>query len=63
MLSENQLSNIAQWVSEFPRYSHVINDPTVRWMFAKQPPPADPTEVPPDLWSHLSHELAGQVRE
>lgn len=63
MLSESQLSNIAQWVSEFPRYSHVINDPTLRWMFAKQPPPADTTEVSQDLWNYLSEELAGLVHE
>jgi hypothetical protein len=55
MLSDAQKSNIAQWVSEFPRYSHVITDPSVMFIFANDPPPND-TEG--DQWNGLAHELA-----
>jgi hypothetical protein len=57
MLSDAQKSNIAQWVSEFPRYSHVITDPSVMFIFAKDPPPNDPLEVPGDLWNALTTDL------
>ena len=59
MLSEQPKRNIAQWVSEFPRYSHVINDPSMLFIFANDPPPIDATEVPPDLWDALTNDLKG----
>lgn len=59
MLNETQKSNIAQWVSEFPRYSHVITDPSMLCIFAKDPPPNDTTEVSPDLWDALTNDLKG----
>lgn len=57
MLSETQKSNLAQWVSEFPRYSHIINDPTILFIFAKDPPPVDTTEVPAELWKALTDDM------
>lgn len=59
MLTDQQKSNLAQWVSEFPRYSHVITDPSMLFIFAKDPPPIDATEVPPDLWNALTTDLMG----
>lgn len=57
MLTDAQKSNIAQWVSEFPRYSHVITDPSMVCIFAKNPPPADPVEVDPEIWEALANDL------
>ena len=57
MLTDSQKSNIAQWVSEFPRYSHVITDPTTISIFSKQPPPNDPLEVQPHIWNALVNDL------
>jgi hypothetical protein len=57
MLTDAEKSNIAQWVSEFPRYSHVITDPTTLCIFSKDPPPIDTSEVPPDIWEALTHDL------
>jgi hypothetical protein len=59
MLTSEQRSNIAQWVSEFPRYSHVITDPTMLCFFSKEPPPNDTTEVSHDLWDSLTEQMAG----
>lgn len=57
MLTDMQKSNIAQWVSEFPRYSHVITDPSMVCIFAKDPPPNNPMEVPPNIWTALTDDL------
>lgn len=59
MLSADQRSNLAQWVSEFPRYSHVITDPQLICFFSKEPPPPDTTEVHEDLWISLTAEING----
>lgn len=59
MLSAEQSSNLAQWVSEFPRFSHIITDPSLLCLFSKEPPPQDPTEVDEHLWNSLTAELQG----
>jgi hypothetical protein len=59
MLSAEQRSNLDQWVSEFPRFSHIITDPTMICFFSKEPPPPDRAEVNNDLWDNLTQQLAG----
>jgi hypothetical protein len=60
MLSDQQRSNLAQWVSEFPSFSHIITDPQLICFFSKEPPPNDTTEVHEDLWDSLTADLQGQ---
>lgn len=59
MLSGEQRSNLAQWVSEFPKHSHIITDPQLICFFSKTPPPPDTTEVEDALWNSLTAELQG----
>lgn len=59
MLSAEQKSNLDQWVSEFPRFSHIITDPQLVCFFSKNPPPNDSSEVDNDLWNNLTYQLAG----
>lgn len=59
MLSAQQRSNLAQWVSEFPRYSHIITDPQLVCFFSKEPPPPDTTEVDEALWDSLNLTISG----
>jgi len=58
MLTDDQRSNLQQWVSEFPRYSHVITDPQMLCLFSKEPPPPS-MEVDDNLWNSLTANLQG----
>jgi hypothetical protein len=58
MLSAEQRSNLDQWVSEFPRYSHIITDPQMVCFFSKQAPPPS-MEVDETLWNSLTANLQG----
>jgi len=58
MLSAEQRSNLQQWVSEFPRHSHIITDPQMICFFSKEPPPPS-MEVDETLWNSLTANLQG----
>lgn len=51
MQKQIEESNIAQWVSEHPKYARVIRHPKNKWFFGAVIPPRNSKED--EVWNHL----------